>query len=200
LGVTFEDVRARVEETIGISGSAPTGSPPFTPRAKKVMELSFREALRLGHNYIGTEHLLLGVVVEGEGVGAQVLRTLGVEMPDVRQEITGLLGPQPKGGRRRSARAGIRPMPPVRSEKAVSAIETRKEWTARVVRAGRTPADYRAAYDELEDMFEGMGFELNDRDLGVSSVDTNEGPGIALSMIHRDGDPPSGTQSDEHGD
>jgi len=73
LGISLEAVREKVEETIGLSGTAPTGSPPFTPRAKKVLELSLREALQLGHNYIGTEHMLLGLVREGEGVAAQVL-------------------------------------------------------------------------------------------------------------------------------
>ena len=71
LHISLEAVRERVEETIGPAGSAPTGSPPFTPRAKKVLELSLREALQLGHNYIGTEHMLLGLIREGEGVAAQ---------------------------------------------------------------------------------------------------------------------------------
>ena len=80
LGVSLEAVREKVEETIGLSGTAPTGSPPFTPRAKKVLELSLREALQLGHNYIGTEHMLLGLVREGEGVAAQVLVSLGADL------------------------------------------------------------------------------------------------------------------------
>src|SRR5204862_605236 len=67
LGISLEAVREKVEETIGPAGSSTTGSPPFTPRAKKVLELSLREALQLGHNYIGTEHMLLGLVREGEG-------------------------------------------------------------------------------------------------------------------------------------
>ena len=77
LGISLEAVREKVEETIGPAGSSTTGSPPFTPRAKKVLELSLREALQLGHNYIGTEHMLLGLVREGEGVAAQVLVSLG---------------------------------------------------------------------------------------------------------------------------
>ncbi len=81
LGISLEAVREKVEETIGPAGSAPTGSPPFTPRAKKVLELSLREALQLGHNYIGTEHLVLGLVREGNGVAAQVLRSLGADLP-----------------------------------------------------------------------------------------------------------------------
>jgi ATP-dependent Clp protease ATP-binding subunit ClpC len=91
LGVSLEAVREKVEETIGLSGSSPTGSPPFTPRAKKVLELSLREALQLGHNYIGTEHMLLGLVREGEGVAAQVLISLGADLAKVRQQVIQLL-------------------------------------------------------------------------------------------------------------
>jgi ATP-dependent Clp protease ATP-binding subunit ClpC len=91
LGISLEAVREKVEETIGPAGSAPTGSPPFTPRAKKVLELSLREALQLGHNYIGTEHMLLGLVREGEGVAATVLQSLGADLPHVRQQVIQLL-------------------------------------------------------------------------------------------------------------
>ena len=77
LGVTFDVVREKVEEAIGANTNPSPGSPPFTPRAKKVLELSLREALQLGHSYIGTEHMLLGLVREGEGVAAQVLNDLG---------------------------------------------------------------------------------------------------------------------------
>src|ERR1700687_295774 len=91
LGVSLEAGREKVEETIGLSGTAPTGSPPFTPRAKKVLELSLREALQLGHNYIGTEHMLLGLVREGEGVAAQVLVNLGADLSRVRQQVIQLL-------------------------------------------------------------------------------------------------------------
>ncbi len=72
LGISLEAVRSQVEEIIGQGGSSPSGHIPFTPRAKKVLELSLREALQLGHNYIGTEHILLGLIREGEGVAAQV--------------------------------------------------------------------------------------------------------------------------------
>ncbi|PZS19994.1 MAG: NDP-hexose 4-ketoreductase, partial [Acidimicrobiales bacterium] len=91
LGISLEGVREKVEETIGPAGSTPTGSPPFTPRAKKVLELSLREALQLGHNYIGTEHMLLGLVREGEGVAAQVLVNLGADLSRVRQQVIQLL-------------------------------------------------------------------------------------------------------------
>src|SRR5438309_2819729 len=91
LGISLEAVREKVEETIGPAGSSSTGSPPFTPRAKKVLELSLREALQLGHNYIGTEHMLLGLVREGEGVAAQVLQNLGADLSRVRQQVIQLL-------------------------------------------------------------------------------------------------------------
>jgi ATP-dependent Clp protease ATP-binding subunit ClpC len=77
LGISLEGVRSQVEEIIGQGQQAPSGHIPFTPRAKKVLELSLREALQLGHNYIGTEHILLGLIREGEGVAAQVLVKLG---------------------------------------------------------------------------------------------------------------------------
>ena len=84
-------VRLRVEEIVGQGQAAPTGHIPFTPRAKKVLELSLREALQLGHNYIGTEHILLGLIREGEGVAAQVLQKLGADFGRVRQTVLQLL-------------------------------------------------------------------------------------------------------------
>ncbi|MBM3674257.1 MAG: ATP-dependent Clp protease ATP-binding subunit [Actinobacteria bacterium] len=91
LGISLEAVRGQVEEIIGHGGSAPSGHIPFTPRAKKVLELSLREALQLGHNYIGTEHILLGLIREGEGVAAQVLVKLGADLSRVRQQVIQLL-------------------------------------------------------------------------------------------------------------
>jgi ATP-dependent Clp protease ATP-binding subunit ClpC len=91
LGISLESTRERVEETIGLSGTAPIGSPPFTPRTKKVMELSLREALRLGHDEIGTEHLLLGIAREGRGVAAQVLVSMGADLARVQQQVLSLL-------------------------------------------------------------------------------------------------------------
>src|ERR687887_115928 len=91
LGVSLEQVRAQVEEMIGVGTATPQGHIPFTPRAKKVLELSLREALQLGHNYIGTEHILLGLIREGEGVAAQVLQKLGADLNRVRQTVIQLL-------------------------------------------------------------------------------------------------------------
>jgi ATP-dependent Clp protease ATP-binding subunit ClpC len=104
LGISLEAVRQQVEEIIGQGQQAPSGHIPFTPRAKKVLELSLREALQLGHNYIGTEHILLGLIREGEGVAAQVLVKLGADLNRVRQQVIQLLSgyqgkePQQAGG------------------------------------------------------------------------------------------------------
>jgi ATP-dependent Clp protease ATP-binding subunit ClpC len=99
LGISLEAARGKVEETIGIAGSAPSSSPPFTPRAKKVLELSLREALQLNHSYIGTEHILLGLVREGEGVAATVLVSLGADLGRVRQEVVKLMSGGPESQR-----------------------------------------------------------------------------------------------------
>jgi hypothetical protein len=97
LGISLEAVRVQIEEIIGQGASAPTGHIPFTPRAKKVLELSLREAMALGHNYIGTEHILLGLIREGEGVAAQVLTQMGGGLDRVRQVVIQILavGPLP---------------------------------------------------------------------------------------------------------
>ncbi len=91
LGISLDGVRSQVEEIIGQGQQAPAGHIPFTPRGKKVLELSLREALQLGHNFIGTEHILLGLIREGEGVGAQVLVKLGAELVRTRQAVIGIL-------------------------------------------------------------------------------------------------------------
>ncbi|NHZ70295.1 MAG: AAA family ATPase, partial [Proteobacteria bacterium] len=91
MDINLESVRNQVVEIIGQGSQAPSGHIPFTPRAKKVLELSLREALQLGHNYIGTEHILLGLIREGEGVAAQVLVKLGAELTKVRQTVIQLL-------------------------------------------------------------------------------------------------------------
>jgi Clp amino terminal domain, pathogenicity island component/ClpX C4-type zinc finger len=97
LGVSLADVRSEVEEIVGHGAYAPAGHIPFTPRAKKVLEMSLREALQLGHNYIGTEHILLGLIREGEGVAAQVLAKLGADLSTVRQHVVRLLSGYPAG-------------------------------------------------------------------------------------------------------
>jgi ATP-dependent Clp protease ATP-binding subunit ClpC len=87
LGVTLEGVRAQVGKIIGSGEDVTAGQIPFTPRSKKVLELSLREALALGHNYIGTEHVLLGLAAEGEGVAARILLDFGVSSDAVRDAV-----------------------------------------------------------------------------------------------------------------
>ena len=91
LGISLDAVRQQVEEIIGQGQQAPSGHIPFTPRAKKVLELADREARALGHNYVGTEHLLLGLIREGDGVAAQVLVNLGADLNRVRQQVIQLV-------------------------------------------------------------------------------------------------------------
>jgi ATP-dependent Clp protease ATP-binding subunit ClpA len=87
LGISLDEARTLVEEIIGHGDQAPAEHMPFTPRAKKVLELSLQEALQLGHNYIGTEHILLGLLREGEGVAAQVMVRLGAELREARNAV-----------------------------------------------------------------------------------------------------------------
>jgi hypothetical protein len=120
LGVRLDDARAHVERIIGRGEGGTTGQIPFTPRGKKVLELSLRESQALGHNYIGTEHILLGIVREGEGVATEVLDALGVPLEDLRDGVIGMLGgpadvpravPVPPGGlRARRVRPRVPPL------------------------------------------------------------------------------------------
>ena len=108
---------------IGEGGTSPSGHIPFTPRAKKVLELSLREALQLGHNYIGTEHILLGLIREGEGVAAQVLVKLGADLSRVRQQVIQLLSGYQGGAQ---GRASHKPPQVVRAQE-----DTRRQRSAR---------------------------------------------------------------------
>jgi ATP-dependent Clp protease ATP-binding subunit ClpC len=91
LGIRLDAVRREVEDIVGQGGSPPSEHIPFTPRAKKVLELSLREAIQFGHTYIGTEHILLGLLREGEGVACQVLVNLGANLPKVRARVLQLV-------------------------------------------------------------------------------------------------------------
>ena len=126
LNISLEAVRRQVEEIIGQGQAAPTGHIPFTPRAKKVLELSLREALQLGHNYIGTEHILLGLIREGEGVAAQVLQKLGADLNRVRQTVIQLLSGYVAGAEVRKVEGGaemeVEPAPEI-APTAVPAAE-----------------------------------------------------------------------------
>ena len=150
LGISLEAVRAQVEEIIGQGQSAPTGHIPFTPRAKKVLELSLREALQLGHNYIGTEHILLGLIREGEGVAAQVLVGLGAGLDRVRQQVVLLL-----------ANAGASQAEQV----AAGPSRIRQQAVTAMVAGG--PGSYRDEPAELvrvvplaREVFHGLGFRV----------------------------------------
>ena len=111
LNINIDSVRSEVVEIIGEGQQSPSGHIPFTPRAKKVLELSLREALQLGHNYIGTEHILLGLIREGEGVAAQVLKKLGAELSQVRQTVIKLISSSGESKKQQSASTGGRERP-----------------------------------------------------------------------------------------
>ena len=155
LGISLEAVRSQVEEIIGQGGSSPSGHIPFTPRAKKVLELSLREALQLGHNYIGTEHILLGLIREGEGVAAQVLVKLGADLSRVRQQVIQLLsgyqGPagRTEGGSSSTAGANVaarrrrtRPATRATARSSTSSAATSPSWpgSASSTRSSGAPA------------------------------------------------------------
>src|SRR5262245_10642399 len=105
-GISLEAVRGQVEQLVGQGDSTPSGHIPFTPRAKKVLELSLREALQLGHNYIGTEHVLLGLIREGEGVACQAMVALGANLPAISARVHTMVGGA-AGGAMPSPRTGI---------------------------------------------------------------------------------------------
>ena len=130
LGIRLEALRSQVEEIIGRGPRAPSGHVPFTPRAKKVLELSLREAKELGHDYIGTEHLLLGLIREGEGVAAQVLVKLGADLSRARGQVIELLsghaGAVQAGARTRLVRMTV-PDDLRKAEEQLAAVRQRKE-------------------------------------------------------------------------
>jgi ATP-dependent Clp protease ATP-binding subunit ClpA len=141
LGISLHAVRQQVEEIIGQGQQAPTGHIPFTPRAKKVLELSLRESLQLGHNYIGTEHILLGLIREGDGVAAQVLVKLGADLNRVRQQVIQLLhGHQAKEPV--SARSAAREHTPLSAvQTRLDAVEDRLAAIEQRVGTGPDPSD-----------------------------------------------------------
>jgi ATP-dependent Clp protease ATP-binding subunit ClpA len=141
LGISLAAVRSQVEGIIGQGLEGPTGHIPFTPRAKKVMELSLRESLQLGHNYIGTEHLLLGLIREGEGVAAQVLEMLGADLNRVRNEVIRVLqsyqGKPLEQMELRTAVAGMGRL----SQDAVEAMDMARAIAGKMGRDSVQPAD-----------------------------------------------------------
>jgi len=126
LGVTLEAVRAQVARIVGTGDEATAGQVPFTPRAKKVLELSLREALSLSHNYIGTEHVLLGLARENEGVAARILLDFGVDAETIRETVIDTLG-GPGGGESAPPGPFVPESPPLASEVAAEIERVRKE-------------------------------------------------------------------------
>jgi hypothetical protein len=178
--ISLEAVREKVEETIGLSGTAPAGSPPFTTRAKKVLELARRQARQLGHDHIDTEHILLGLVREGEGVASQVLVSLDADLSRVRQQVIQLLSDSGHGTvplRRHAMRAGAAPVEPL-------PMSIGDSWTVQVVRAGRRPEDFAVSYERLADLLSRLGTDVDDSRIGVTSVETDKGPGLRLLVTH----------------
>jgi len=164
LGISLEAVRQQVEEIIGQGQQAPSGHIPFTPRAKKVMELASREALQLGHNYIGTEHILLGLIREGEGVAAQVLVKLGADLNRVRQQVIQLLqgyqGTEPADHRRRlGKRARARLM-----DDALARIDALDQRLAAIER-------WAAMRPDLDDVDQEIAQVRRDKETAIDSQD-----------------------------
>jgi ATP-dependent Clp protease ATP-binding subunit ClpC len=135
LGVDLTAARRAVEETVGHGRQAPAGDVAFTGRAKKVLELSLREALQLGHNYIGSEHILLGLLREGEGGGAQILKHLDVDSEELRRSVLAVLRsrqhPRPSPGVFASAGGGLSAI-----EDRLTAMEDRLARIERLLRDG----------------------------------------------------------------
>jgi mannose-6-phosphate isomerase-like protein (cupin superfamily) len=130
-GVDLLSVRSAVEFIIGRGEEAPAGQVGLTPRAKRVIELSVDEARRLNHHYVGTEHLLLGLIREGEGIAAGVLNSLGVKLEAVRQSMTELLDENeaPDQGREPRLRSVLRPLERLRRRGLVG-VRTTDPWPA----------------------------------------------------------------------
>jgi ATP-dependent Clp protease ATP-binding subunit ClpC len=165
LEISLEAVRKEVETTVGQGHGDPVVSPPFTPRAKKVLDLSRREALQLGHNYVGTEHILLGVAREGGGVAARALVNLGADMAKVRQAVIQLMsGFQ---GRDASGTVSLGSSSPGRSTSWVLAVEM----------TGRDAVDYGRAFEDLAAW-------LTERGSSIEAIDPAD---FAIVSIHRDG-------------
>jgi ATP-dependent Clp protease ATP-binding subunit ClpC len=147
LNVTLDEVREQVESIVGYGEEGTGGQAPFTPRSKKVLELALREALQLGHNYIGTEHILLGLVRESEGVAARVLSNLDVDPDKVRREVVRMLG----GGRAQRGRGG-------EAGGARGGVETKRPKTRQLDQYGRNLTSY--AEEEKLDPVIGRGQEI----------------------------------------
>ena len=164
LDISLESVRRQVEEIIGRGQAAPTGHIPFTPRAKKVLELSLREALTLGHNYIGTEHILLGLIREGEGVAAQVLQKLGADLNRVRQQVIRLLSSYGPVSGREPGDPSEGPFPWPFTERALRVLDLAQESSHDLHHPAIEPADILLALvvtddAEVVELFDAWGID-----------------------------------------
>jgi hypothetical protein len=173
MNISLAAARDEVVATVGPSDAAPTGSPHLTQRATKVLELAQREAGQLGHNYIGTEHILLGIVRDHEGVAAQVLVNLGAELSRVRQAVIQLLT---------RYHPDYRPAPMRRTTEEV--LPPGDTWSVRAVRVGRGPEVLANAYDAIGKLAGLLGVDLDDERISVTSVETTDGAGISVSLNH----------------
>ncbi len=159
LNISLSAVRREVEEIIGRGDQPPSGHIPFTPRAKKVLELSLRESNQLGHSYIGTEHILLGLLREGEGVAAQVLVKMGTDLNRVRQQVTELL--HGHSGERPPSRRRLRARPAGDIPDLLDALDQRLEAIERWV--GMRP--------DLRDLDEGIARVRREKEAAIEAQD-----------------------------
>ncbi len=167
-GVTLESARGIVEKTLEVSGEFGHESPAFTDGAVKVLDLARSESGDLGHSYVATWHILLGLIREGSDTGAQVLSNLGVDLAELRLQVIRQLESEQDEFPNWSY------TPP-----------SGEEWVAVLVRAGRRPSDYATAYEELSRTLASMGLnieEIDEGDIVVTSVETAGGPGLELRV------------------
>jgi ATP-dependent Clp protease ATP-binding subunit ClpC len=166
LGIRLDAARDQVREIIGEGQQAPSGHIPFTPRAKKVLELSLREAMRLRSEIIGTEHLLMGLIAEGDGVGAQILERLGASADAVREKVVDVARTEPETDPAEAA-----------SAEAASAEDPRLTRTAFASRSMQIRIE---AIREVRDLLESMDRRLSaiERHLGIDTeAGRRDGPG-----------------------
>jgi ATP-dependent Clp protease ATP-binding subunit ClpA len=198
LGIKLEAVRREVEQTIGRGKQSQSGHIPFTPRAKKALELSLREALQLNHNYIGTEHILLGLIREGEGVAAQVLIRLGGDLDRVRQQVIELLHGQEAAGRELAGRPFGAGRAWERTEvlKALNAIHERLSAIERHLGITKPPAGTAAA---TAGGTAGAGASAGDRAEAGAAPGLSAEPGAAPGLSAEPGDAagPAGERSED---
>ena len=169
LGISLETVSQQIQEIIGPAKPPPSRQSRFSPRARQVLKLSLREALQLGHHYIGTEHLLLGLMREGEGVAAQVLDKLGADLAGVRQQVIQVLQgyqgqEEPEAGRTAPRPGGARPgQPGTLAEilRGVDSIDSRLSAMEQSVGAG----------PEVSDLDERIAQARRDKESAASAED-----------------------------